>query len=158
MSSAERAACDFYTSSVSSIVSIGNLSSVERADNGCYTCCVSSIELMTIPVTLGTCQAWTGPAVAVKHAESSIEQASILVVLGLCPAWSGLAVVAIYVALPVYMSQATSSIGKVSTVEWAGSGCYTCSVSNIEQATTPVVLETCPAWGGPAVVVHLLQY
>ena len=53
--------------------SIWNRSSVKRAGSGCYTCRVSNIEQATITVVLGTCPAWSGPAVAVTRAESPIQ-------------------------------------------------------------------------------------
>ena len=40
-------------------------------------------------------------------------------------------------------SDFTSSIRNVSSVERAGSSCYTCSDSSLEQATIPIVLGTC---------------
>ena len=50
--------------------STGNVSTVERALSGCYTCRVSRIGQAAILVVLGTCSAWSGPEVAVIHAES----------------------------------------------------------------------------------------
>ena len=52
--------------------SIGTVSSMDRASRGCYTCSVSSIEQATIPVVLGTCSAWSMPAVAIIPAASPV--------------------------------------------------------------------------------------
>ena len=89
---------------------------MERAGSACYTCSVSSIETATTQVVLGTCRAWSGRAVA-----------------------------AIPAAYPDGASDYTSIIENVSSRERAGSGCYTCSVSSIEQATIPAELGMCPA-------------
>ena len=75
---------------------------------------------------------------AVIHAVSSIEQAALLVVLG-NPQHS--------------VKDYTSSIGNMSSVERAGSGCYICCVSSIEQTPISVPLGTCPTWSGPAMAV-----
>ena len=70
---------------------------MERTGSACYKCSVSSIEQATISVVLGTCPAWSRPALDV----CIIQQATIPVVLGTCPAWSGPAVAVIPVASPV---------------------------------------------------------
>ena len=83
----------------------------------------------------------------------SIDQATIPVALGMCPAWSGPPVALNMQSLQYRASGYTSSIENMSSVELAGSGCYTCSVSSIEQTTIPVTLGMNPAWSGLAVVV-----
>ena len=96
--------------------SMGNVSNMDRAGGSCETSRVSSIEETTITVVLGTCPAWSGPAILVIYAASpsdctnsnesvssvepggsgcyrcsvsSIEEAAILVVKRMCPTWSG---------------------------------------------------------------------
>ena len=102
---------------------------MEQAGSACYICYVSSREQSTIPVVLGTCPAWIEPAVVVISA-----------------------------AYPDRASDYTSSIGNVSCMERDGSDCFTCSVSSKEQATMSVVLGTCPAWSGRAVlVIHVVS-
>ena len=50
-------------------------------------------------------------------------------------------------------SDYTSSIWDVSSVERAGSPCYTCSVSSIEEATVQEAMRAYTAWSETAVVV-----
>ena len=62
VSSVEFAAIGCYTCSLQCRAndynsSFWNVSSVKRTGSDCYTCNVSSIELTTIPVALGTCRA-----------------------------------------------------------------------------------------------------
>ena len=79
--------------------SIGNMSDIDRVSSGCCICCVSSLEQATLPVVLGTCPAWSEPAVAVIL--QRIEQGTIPVVLGTCPALSVPEDAVIHVVSPV---------------------------------------------------------
>ena len=75
---------------------------MERASSACNYA-VSSIEKATLPVALGTCQAWSGPPVADRqwllYMQSLQYRASaILVVLR---TWSGPPVAVIHAESPV---------------------------------------------------------